>query len=179
MHLRPSPTQYEQLVKDFLKRKTRGSKVKITISGKRKHTASVGTDEYELDGTAKFELMGGQFSVIVECKRYKRNVDRDEVIALHGKMQEVAFHKAMMFATSGFQTGAISYARKHGIALFILRSTRFSSITKSERSPSAEESLQYEVWWVSLLDDSDIMHLVDSSRLLAKAFKPDMSIVDA
>jgi restriction system protein len=54
---------------------------------------------------------------LVECKRYSTAVKREVVEVLHDKLRETRAQKAMLFATSGFQKGAIVYARNHHITL--------------------------------------------------------------
>lgn len=73
--------------------------------------------EYEFDVMAEFSIFGGAtIIVLVECKRYNKPVERDKVLALYAKIQDVGAHKGMMFSTSGFQRGALQYADAHGIA---------------------------------------------------------------
>ena len=62
-------------------------------------------------------LLGGALiKVLVECKRWSKPVDRDVVLAHAKKLQNTAAHKGMIFATSGFQRGAIEAATEAGIA---------------------------------------------------------------
>ena len=73
--------------------------------------------DYEIDVLGEMTLLGGAlFRILVECKRWSRPVGRDVVLALAMKLQNTAAHKGMIFATSGFQRGALKAATKHGIA---------------------------------------------------------------
>ena len=54
--------------------------------------------------------------VLVECKRNGRPVEREELLALEAKRVDVGAHKAMIFSTGGFQSGALQYAESRGIA---------------------------------------------------------------
>lgn len=73
--------------------------------------------EYEFDAVARFSVFGGaDIVVLVECKRWKRPVDREVVLALVAKLRDVAAQKAMIFSTSGFQSGALEVAESNGIA---------------------------------------------------------------
>ena len=60
---------------------------------------------------------GANFLALVECKHYKRPVEREKVQALRAKLQAVGARKGIMFSTSGFQAGASEFAEAHGIAL--------------------------------------------------------------
>lgn len=59
---------------------------------------------------------GAKIVVLVECKRYSRPVERDHLLTLWAKKEDVSAHKAMIFATCGFQSGAIEYASAKRIA---------------------------------------------------------------
>jgi len=73
--------------------------------------------QYEFDAVAEFTVLnGGQIIVLIECKRYSRPVERKHVLTLWAKLQDVSAHKAMMFSTCGFQSGALEYARSKNIA---------------------------------------------------------------
>jgi restriction system protein len=73
--------------------------------------------DYEFDAIAEFTVLNGaRIIILVECKRYSRPVERDKLLSLWAKLKDVNAHKAMMFATCGFQEGALEYARTYGIA---------------------------------------------------------------
>ena len=73
--------------------------------------------DYEIDVLGEMTLLGGAlFRILVECKRWSRPVGRDVVLALAMKLQNTAAHKGMIFATSGFQRGALKAATEAGIA---------------------------------------------------------------
>ena len=76
-------------------------------------------------------------TVLVECKRHSRPIERGEIMALHAKLREVGAHKAMIFATCGFQRGALGYAQKHGIATIIFVDGAFLYETRT-LGPSGE-----------------------------------------
>lgn len=81
-----------------------------------KHLSGSGGD-YEFDGVAEFSIFtGATIIVLIECKRYSHPVEREKILSLYAKLQDVGAHKAMIFSTSGFQLGALSYAKDRGIA---------------------------------------------------------------
>ncbi|MBS7807073.1 restriction endonuclease [Variovorax sp. PCZ-1] len=110
-----TPSQFELLVKKWL------SSTGHTLDHfKTAHLDQIqGLDgEYTFDVTARFKALGGaDFLVIVECKKHKNPIKREVLQALHDKQQAVGAHKAMVVATSDFQSGAIEYASAHKIAL--------------------------------------------------------------
>ncbi len=74
--------------------------------------------EYTFDVTVRFTaIQGAQFLVLVECKKHKNPIKREVVQVLHDRLRSVGGHKGCVVATTQFQSGAVEYARKHGIAL--------------------------------------------------------------
>src|SRR5687768_15971314 len=57
---------------------------------------------YEIDILIEFEILGGAIlRVLVECKRHRRPIQRDVVLALNSKLRELTAHKAILFSTAG------------------------------------------------------------------------------
>jgi restriction system protein len=92
--------------------------------------------EYEIDVTVRFGALGAEFLVFVECKHYKNSVKREIVQSLHSKLQSIGAQKGMIFSTSGFQSGALEFAKAHGIATIQVVEGRTSYFTKSFGGPS-------------------------------------------
>jgi restriction system protein len=92
-----------------------------------------GTDgDYIIDVTARFEALGADFLVLIECKRYtSAPVEREEVLALNQKKDSIDAHKAMMFTTSTFTKGAIKFAAAHRIALIQITANEINYAVKS------------------------------------------------
>ncbi|MND34970.1 Restriction endonuclease [compost metagenome] len=108
-------TEFERLVRDWLL-KQGGELASLNVSHDVKVEAYDST--YQIDVLAKFQAFGGaEFTVLIECKKYRGAIERELVQVLHDKVRSVGAHKGMLFATSGFQSGAIKYAKAHGIAL--------------------------------------------------------------
>ena len=77
-----SPGEYEQAVKAILDAAAGG-----VVAYSSRHLESIaGSDgDYIFDVTARFEALGVDFLVLVECKRYRRRVERQEVQVLWAK----------------------------------------------------------------------------------------------
>ncbi len=144
---RPSemtPDEFECFVRDELERL--GHELKsFKVSGKRLIAGLDG--DYEIDASVRFEVFRAEFRVAVECKRYRTPVKRDLVMTLHRKVDSLGFHKGMMFATSGYQSGAIEYAERHGIALFHVQDGSTATLAKFEDNTMADG--QHVSWLVS------------------------------
>ena len=75
---------------------------------------------YQIDGYIEFELMGIKYKTLVECKHYKTSISREKVAVLYDKIRACGANKGILVSSSNFQSGAIEYASKHGIALIQL-----------------------------------------------------------
>ncbi|NLT54816.1 MAG: restriction endonuclease [Actinomycetales bacterium] len=107
------PTDYEKAVADIAK--TMGHDV---TDWRVEHLDPVeGPDgTYIIDVTVRFQIAGMDFLILFECKRHASAVKREHVQVLHAKMQSTGAQKGVLVAASGFQSGALRYARAHGIA---------------------------------------------------------------
>lgn len=92
--------------------------------------------DYEIDVTVRFTALGANFLVLVECKHYKNPVKRETIQSLHGKVQSLGAQKAVLFSTSGFQSGALEFAKAHGIAAVQLVDGRTNYFTRSVNGPA-------------------------------------------
>jgi restriction system protein len=88
--------------------------------------------DYAIDVTARFSALEVDFLVLVECKYYKENIKRDTVLELHSKIQSTGAQKGILFSTSGFQSGAIEFAKAHGIALIQVSDGRTMMLAKAQ-----------------------------------------------
>jgi restriction system protein len=103
---------------------------------------------YEIDITARFRIFGADFLVLVECKNHKNHIRREHVQMLHAKQVSLVAQKAMLFATTPFQDGAVEYANQHGIALVQLASGETLYFTKSGNRTPLPDSLPAYVGWL-------------------------------
>ncbi len=90
---------------------------------------------YQIDITIRFKAFGGKFLLLIECKHHKSPIKREVIQALRDKVQVLGAHKGMLFATVGFQRGAIQYAREHGITLIRVADGKTSYETRSADGP--------------------------------------------
>ena len=70
-----------------------------------------------MDIFASFTALGVEVKVLCECKQYASPVKREKVELLEGRLKSLRIHKGILLSTSGFQSGAIQFAKSHGIAL--------------------------------------------------------------
>jgi hypothetical protein len=81
---------------------------------------------YDLDATVRFRVFGLDFLAVVEVKQHRNPIKRELVQILHSKVQSVGAQKGIMFSTSHFQSGALEYAKTHGIALVFVTEGRLT-----------------------------------------------------
>ena len=85
-----------------------------------KHNQKVETPDstYQIDVLAEYKALGCKHTVIVECKKHSRSIERAVVAELYAKLQSIGAQKGILISTSGFQSDAVKYANAHGIALW-------------------------------------------------------------
>lgn len=110
-----SPTDFERWVLMWMREWAKRQNLSIDA----KHQGVIAGDggDYVIDILLELALFdGARILILVECKHQKRPVERAELLVLEGKLRDVGGHKGMLFSTSGFQSGAISYATARAIA---------------------------------------------------------------
>jgi hypothetical protein len=107
-----SPAQYEEVVADLM----RSADVDVANLEVALLDKIAGLDgEFVIDVTVRFRLFGFDYLTLFECKRHAGRVKREHVQVLRDKLSSTGAQKGVMVAASGFQRGALEYARAHGI----------------------------------------------------------------
>lgn len=163
-----SPEQFELQVKEWLQ--NAGSTLN-NFSINHLEMLKGDSGDYEIDAVAEFTIFGqASIKVLVECKKYKSPVKRDVIIVLEGKIRDSNAHKGMVFSTAGFQSGAIEYASKRGIATLSVQHGHTNYFTKSLDSqpaqpPSWLKISEYIGWFIKQIDlNSQSCSLVDTVK---------------
>lgn len=86
---------------------------------------------YQIDIFASFTCMDLLFKLLVECKCYQRAIERKVVTDIYARMNSLGMQKALIMSTSGYQAGAIEYAKVHGISLVQVIDKNILFITNS------------------------------------------------
>ncbi len=87
---------------------------------------------YEIDITARFEVLGASFLVLIECKHHRSPIKREVVQVLYDRLRAVGAQKGMLWATASFQKGALEYAKAHGITLVRVMDGSLLYMTKAQ-----------------------------------------------
>ena len=158
-NLEITAADFERLVRDWIL-KQGGELTSLEVTHDVKVEAYDST--YQIDVQAKFQAFAGaEFIVLIECKKYRNAVERELVQVLHDKVRSVGAHKGMLFTTTGFQSGAIKYARAHGIALVSIIDCASTYYTRSaspvDAKPPAWLNLpKFALWHVGENDAGNI-----------------------
>lgn len=123
-----SPTEFEKQVVEFFNRQNPVPR-NIEVLHNQKIESHDGT--YQIDVLITFETLGVDFKVLVECKRYKNAIKRETVQLIRDRLVSLGAQKGIIVTASGFQTGAIKYAKEHGIALLRILEGHMIYETKS------------------------------------------------
>lgn len=132
--------------------------------------------EYIIDAVARFEALGADFQVLVECKLTKRPVEREVVQVLHDKVRSTGTHKGMIFSNAGFQKGALEYANAHGIATIQFADGRSAVLTRArpgnEPQPPPRGPDAYVSWIVKPTETGESHSLMrDRREAFLEAFR--------
>ena len=137
-----SPTDFEKHCYDILKGYAEEEGLKeFTIT----HNVRIETYDgtYQIDVYAGFTALNSKFKVLCECKQYTSSVSREKVAVLHDKIESIGAHKGILLATSDFQSGAIQYAKAHGIALITVEDHTLKNHSFSNESGILDENDPY------------------------------------
>lgn len=134
-----SPTEFEEycynILKGYFEEKHFDN---YTIEHDKKIKTHDG--KYQIDIYASFEVGGCEFKTICECKRYKNPVNREKVVILHKKLDSIGAQKGILMTNSRFQSGAIQYAKSHGIALIQVTKRGLEHYSHSNGTESYDEN---------------------------------------
>jgi hypothetical protein len=77
---------------------------------------------HQIDVYWKFAVGTAEYETIVQCKDHKNSVDQGELLKFRSVLNDLAGQpKGIVVSRAGFQSGAIAYAKAHGILLHELR----------------------------------------------------------
>ena len=122
-----TPEEYERTVLDWLRQNEQDQVVTLL----HREVVKGGGGDYQIDVTAELTIFGATLRILIECKKWRRPVERDHMLAFAMKVQDTGSHKGMMFATSGFQKGAIDFAATRGIATVVFLEGNANFVTAS------------------------------------------------
>jgi restriction system protein len=146
-----TPEEFEREVQSLLNEMGGGlSEFKVT----RREKISGVDGVYEIDVAVRFEALGADFLVLVECKHHEYPIKREVIQVLHDRLRSISAQKGMLFATVRFQRGAIEYAKKHRITLVQIADGKTSYLVKAEhRERDLPSWIPYVSWMVTISEE--------------------------
>ena len=87
--------------------------------------------KHQIDVVIEYSIANARNKVFVECKRKKNSIEIGMVRDLYQKIQSCGANKGIFISTSGYQKGAIIFAKEHGIALYRIMDRCFRNIQNS------------------------------------------------
>jgi restriction system protein len=124
---------------------------------------------YIIDVTVRFRLDGQDFLVLYECKRHSRPVERADIQVLHDKLRSTGAQKGVVVAASGFQRGALEYAKAHSIACARLVDAALIYETRDRSRHEAQATGNYVAYAVELTEAGFRRTLLTGEREHARA----------
>jgi Restriction endonuclease len=118
------------------------------------------------------------FLIIFECKRHKDPVKRSDAEVLLTKLQSTGAQKCVVVAATGFQSGALEFAKAHGIACVRLIDNAWTYLTRRTTAATPPVLTGAYSGYAMTPDgdgDYDFALLTDSSENARSALIPFMA----
>ena len=166
--LQVSPEDYERQVQQWV---IEASRVEgRSIRWDHRELVKGNGGDYQIDVYGELDILGGAaIKLLVECKRTRRPVEREEMLAFAMKLQDTSSHKGMMFSTAGYQSGAIQFAASRGIAAitFVDGQPKYETKSRSQSQPPHYRSatLKYGGWFMTIEETGARSRWLDSKLL--------------
>jgi hypothetical protein len=120
-------TDYEKLIRDIYDQILHLDGVKNVEVQHNVNLPGKSGAAHQIDVYWKFVLAGIEYQVIIQAKDWVAAVDQGEVLKFTAVLDDLPGQpRGVMVARSGFQSGASTVARNHGIVLYVLRDVRES-----------------------------------------------------
>jgi hypothetical protein len=84
--------------------------------------------KHKVDVLVRLSTAGIGVVWLVECKFWKRSIDKEKVLALQQIAQDIGADRAFLISESGFQAGAIRMARSSNVTLSSVEELRLSAL---------------------------------------------------
>lgn len=135
--------------------------------------------EHQVDIYWEFELAGVMYKTIIEVKDWQTKVKKEHIMGFKEKLNDIASFPCGIFVSkSGFQSGAIEYARVHGIKLVTIDETNTMNhlyINYKLRFPHIEKlSIILDKKWLTLeKENKGLLSVTELSRRVSEAILCD------
>lgn len=155
LNLNISPTEYEIYCSHILKSQMLpGFTDAENVTIEHNKIIEKNNQRYQFDIYCKFSI--GELAVILiagECKRHKNKISREKLQAFRQKLTDAGIHKGIFFSTSGYQSGAITYANDNNMALCQLTTKNDMNIYSFSRNEIPNALIGA---WIYIVDNEAI-----------------------
>jgi len=80
---------------------------------------------HEIDILIKYMIFNQERLAIIECKNfYKDKVKKSDILVLNSLVNDIPFSHGIIISSSGFQAGALDYAKSYGIETIIYNKSK-------------------------------------------------------
>lgn len=111
-----------------------------------KHNQIIETHDgtYQIDVLVEYTLLGCLHTIVVECKNHSHSIKRSVVADLYTKVQSIGAQKGIVISTVGYQSGAVKFAKEHGIALWQICDRIIKHISNSANPSKPPQILLFQ-----------------------------------
>lgn len=170
-----SPVDFEKLCVELLRAYAEKEKL---LEFNIKHNVKIEAPDsiYQIDIYAEFVALNCKFKVLAECKKYNNSVPRDKVEILYSRLQSLGMNKGMLISTSGFQSGAIQFAKAHGIALIQVSDKSIDFCSASANVSDLKQQIEKRMFM--LYPKYVAKEIVDENYVTKRLYPTDKMITD-
>lgn len=125
-------TEYEKLVQKIFQG-INNQNIAANIEVEHNKTLTGLKGSHQIDVYWKFNLKGIEYQTAIECKNYRSPIDIGKIRAFNDTLNDIQNINGIFVAKSGFQSGAIEYAKNSKIKLLELREQTDKDWISSEK----------------------------------------------
>lgn len=135
--------------------------------------------EHQIDVYWEYKLAGVLYKTIIEVKDWKSKVKKEHIMGFYSKLDDIPGCPSGIFVSkTGFQSGAISYAKVHGIKLVVINETdtiNHIEIKYQINSPHVENFtvIMDKEWLEKEFGDESVAQTVSLNRFVGDAVLVD------
>lgn len=114
-------TEYEKLIQEIYQSIINQSGVNtVEVKHNVKIVGRSGA-EHQIDVYWEYELAGVRFRTLIECKNWKNHIEIGNVRNFFGVLTDIGNVQGIMVTKTGYQSGALRFAKYYGIKLEVTR----------------------------------------------------------
>lgn len=133
-------SDYEMLILALLNQEINGlSGIEVVEMSRDVSMTGLSGYTHQIDVLYRMKIWLTELLVLVECKQYEKHVGVDDLLEFKSRLEDLRAHKGVFVTSSGYQRGAIEFARANRIALLVVNATKELAVLYSLRRMSEKE----------------------------------------